>query len=125
MPSRSPVQMAFARRVQELTPINSLIVVGGYINAPKGLRRREPDGIWLGSVASELYQSHRKGWYVHTNHLSYELLLNLREKGADYFVTLFPGELNDHPALRRQIEENFHELERTDGWEIYSLRGPR
>lgn len=113
--------MAFARRVQELTPADALLVVGGYSHEPEGLRRLEADGLRLGSIPTELYQSHRKGWYVHTNHLSLDLLLNLRAKGADHFVTVHPEELKHRPALRGRIEQNFQRLEKTDEWEIYSL----
>ena len=106
-PSYASTHLTFARRVQELTLPDSLIIVGGFSYQPKGLRRLEPDGLHFGSIANELYQSHRKGWYVHSNYLSGDVIRNLRSKGARYFVTLHPRELGKRPAVRKMLNEEF------------------
>ncbi len=131
-PSDVAEQLAFARRLRTLTPPEALVIIGrpagrplsaegAVLTAGDGYVRREPDGTPLGHEPVELYQSHRKGWVVPANRITMDLLHDLKARGAKYFATRFPDELEERPALREGLNHSFRVLDRGEGWEMYTL----
>ncbi len=129
MPSRGFEQMAFGRRVNELTKPGDLLVFVdiGLPDAekwPGTFRHRTPEGYFLWADPIDFYHSHRKGWSLDDEQATPEYIESLRTQGADYFATRFPEIVEQKPALIKALTERYTPVERTPEWLIVRLDGP-
>ncbi len=127
MPNNMKDEMAFAKRLKEMTESDSLVILGtstrrgpGPAEA-KNCRRREPDGRFLHHTGVLFYQSHRKGWSIHYEDWDIELVESLRLKGAQYFTTSYIGGLKKKKEFFQVMDEKYVLLEKTSKWLIYRL----
>ncbi len=127
MPSNIADQLAFASRLRVLTEPGSLVILGSSISrgpepaSPACCRHREPDGRYLGHEPVEFYQSHRKGWSIHYDDWSMELVDALRRKGAKYFATSYADGLDQKTHFLRTMGNRYTLLERTPRWAIFRM----
>lgn len=123
-PPITATELAFGRRVQELTPAGSLVLVVRQefpIGPDAEYRHRDPDGLRFAADPQELYRSDRKGWTIHANRLTPEIVASVRQKGARYLITrqvaMFDRQKDAVAFLRREGVE----LDRTADWVIFAL----
>jgi len=127
MPPNLTDQLAFASRLRALTEPGSLVILGSSISrgpepaSAACCRHREPDGQYLGHEPVEFYQSHRKGWSIHYEDWSIELVEALQKRGAMYFASSHSEGLNQQSEFLRLLGDRYTLLERNPKWVIFRL----
>jgi len=119
--------MAFGQRVAELTEPDALMV---FVQSGDDPRRGEwyqhrlAPGEYLLYNPRDFYLSRRKGWSLSDSQVSPELIDRLRQRGARYLGTFFPGSLDKNPRTRPWLEATQKRVEITPRWSLYRLVPP-
>jgi Dolichyl-phosphate-mannose-protein mannosyltransferase len=121
----APVDMervVFDEHVRELTEPGALVIFARPYRDRQALyQHRTQEGEYLECDPVDFYYSHRKGWSLDDRQASPELIETLRQRGAKYFATVFPGIFKRHPDLKEALARSYVPVEVTREWVIYRL----
>ena len=115
---------AFVTRVEELTEPEAMVVVGlgksvgelAHRSAPAPKTRILPPRV-LDTIPMP-----RRGWVLSSEHWAFATVEDLRQEGAEYFVSSAFHEFERNTTFFRRMEARYTELERTSLWVIYALQ---
>jgi hypothetical protein len=132
LPPHARPRIAFGKRVGMLTEPDALIIfavplldsVSGADQKGFLYRHRTAEGEFLYDDPYDFYYSRRKGWSLDEVQASPEFVEVLRQRGAKYFATFFPGLLRRHPELVAALERFYTPMEVTPQWVLYQLTKP-
>ncbi|HSM15690.1 MAG TPA: hypothetical protein VK845_01670, partial [Gemmatimonadales bacterium] len=132
LPPNARARIAFGERVNTLTEPGALVIFAVPLLDSvstvdqKGFlyRHRTPEGEFLYDDPYDFYYSRRKGWSLDESQASPEFVEILRQRGAKYFATFFPGVLRRHPELVAALEQSYTPVEVTPKWVLYRLTKP-
>jgi hypothetical protein len=108
-------QLAFGKRIQELTEKDSLLIVGGW-RKDKHLQVKYPPRNPI-----NFYLSDRKGWEIDLDEWALSRIDSLRQQGARYFVSYYPKGLELNKNFAQELSNKYILLELTERWFIYLL----